>query len=110
MGNFSPNQQHACRFCGYEGATEYVEFRQIVGVFIFYFWKNVKGHLCEACVYEKFRNTTMLTLFFGWWSLISMFITPVFLVNNILYLIDALRGIKRKEQRQTSYRSGNTME
>lgn len=72
-----------CDSCGDTGATKHVAFYQNVGLVIMRQSKTVEGNLCKACIDRVFWRFTLITLVFGWWGLISFFVTPFFLLNNV---------------------------
>lgn len=80
----------ACRACGAFAPTKYVEFHQNIGGFVVRFHKSMKGALCKSCIHRYFWEYTGLTLFAGWWGVISFFVTPVFLVNNVVRYVGCL--------------------
>ena len=51
----------------------------------------VPGNLCRPCISECFWRYTLVNLTLGWWGMISMVLTPIFLVNNAIHYIGALR-------------------
>ena len=48
------------------------------------FHKNIEGELCKTCVHKNFWKMTLTTLLLGWWSVVSLIVTPVFLVLNLM--------------------------
>jgi len=82
-----------CQSCGIEAPVRYVEFRQIIGVFV-WFTKSVKGNLCKPCVHSHFWTTTLATLLLGWWGVLSFVVAPVFIIMNIVEYCSAL-GMSR---------------
>jgi len=71
-------------------ATKYVEFYQNIGALVIRFSKEVKGDLCKRCINKHFWSLTLTTLFLGWWGMISLIVTPFFLLNNIFRYLGAL--------------------
>jgi hypothetical protein len=44
--------------------------------------------MCKPCVHTNFWRFTQMNLMFGWWGAISLFVTPIYLVQNLSnYLI-----------------------
>jgi len=78
-----------CQSCGTAGPTQYVEFKQNVGVIVLRFHRTLKGQLCARCVSEQFRGMTLITLVAGWWGIISFFLTPIVLVGNLVQYLGA---------------------
>jgi hypothetical protein len=73
-----------CQGCGFEVPNRYVEYHQNIGAMVVRFTQRYKGYLCKRCNRKFFWQATLITLFAGWWGLISFFITPVFLLGNLL--------------------------
>jgi hypothetical protein len=79
-----------CQSCGLEAPTKYVEFYQNIGVIVLRFHKQIKGNLCKDCISKHFWPMTMITLFLGWWGVISFFYTLFALPNNIIRYLGSL--------------------
>jgi hypothetical protein len=73
----------SCDVCGRRAPTKYVEFYQNIGMLIMRTSKSVKGELCKECINKHFWEFTLITAVAGWWGLISFFLTPIFLANNV---------------------------
>jgi hypothetical protein len=43
---------------------------------------RVQGPLCSTCFREQFTRLTAINIFLGWWGVISMFVTPAWLLMN----------------------------
>ena len=50
---------------------------------------KVEGELCRPCMVRCFRSYTLTTFFVGWWGVISFFMTPLFLFQNIRQYMSA---------------------
>lgn len=72
-----------CQCCGVEAPTKYVSFHQNIGVLVMRFSKSISGNLCKSCIHNNFWSMTGTTAVLGWWGLISLIVTPFFLLNNI---------------------------
>jgi hypothetical protein len=79
-----------CQLCGGEGPTRYVAFHQNIGAVVRRFQKSTKGDLCKRCIHRTFWKYSAVNLFLGWWGLISVIVTPVFLINNIVRYVACL--------------------
>jgi len=79
-----------CQACGREGPTKHMTFMQNIGVLVIRFPKTVNGHLCKFCIDKYFLKMTLITLFFGWWGVISFFYTLVSLPVNVVNRIRAI--------------------
>ncbi len=79
-----------CQNCGIEAPTKYVAFYQNIGVLIMRFSKSIEGELCKSCIHRYFWSFTGTNLFLGWWGTISLFLTPVFILNNVFRYVTCL--------------------
>jgi hypothetical protein len=73
----------SCDCCRAHAPTKYVEFYQNIGMLVLRTSKTVKGQLCKSCIDRFFWKLTLTTAVLGWWGMISMVLTPIFLANNI---------------------------
>lgn len=98
-----------CQYCGVEAPTKYVDFHQNIGVLFIRFGKSIDGQLCKTCIHHHFWSMTTTTILLGWWGLISFFLTPIFLVNNVVRYLFSLGmepvapGSKPPELNQTVF-------
>ncbi len=72
-----------CQLCKTPVPTCRVEFGMIAGILLFFTWRTTTGHLCKSCVNATFWTYTLITLFFGWWS-IAFFAAPIVLIANLI--------------------------
>ena len=72
-----------CQLCGVEAETRYVAFYQNIGALIMRFHKSLKGELCKKCIHEQFWMFTLVNVTLGWWGVISLIVTPFFIINNV---------------------------
>jgi hypothetical protein len=79
-----------CRACGQTKPTRHVSFYQNIGLLIMRMHKSIDGQLCKSCINHYFWEFTLITLFLGWWGLISFFFTLFILPNNIIYYLTTL--------------------
>lgn len=73
-----------CQSCGIEAPTKYVSYHQNIGALVMRFSKSVQGNLCKNCVHKHFWSLTGTTAVLGWWGMISLIVTPFFLINNVV--------------------------
>jgi len=76
-----------CQSCGREAPTKHVDYYQNIGAIFMRFSKHMGGHFCKDCSNQYFWSFTGITLFLGWWGLISFFYTLFALPNNIINYI-----------------------
>ena len=51
------------------------------------FPKTLAGQLCKPCIKRTFWEYTLISLFLGWWGVISFFTTLVAIPSNIATFI-----------------------
>lgn len=73
----------ACVSCGAADPTHIFEFNEEFGLFYVRLIKTRELELCRRCVGRYFLSAFLNNLFLGWWGLISMFKTPINLIQNI---------------------------
>lgn len=72
-----------CQRCRVIGPLVGVTLKQNIGAFVARYETEVNGFFCRGCTRHYFWELTLMTLFLGWWGLISFFVTPVYLGSNI---------------------------
>jgi hypothetical protein len=72
-----------CQLCGVQAATRHVVFYQNIGALIMRFHKSIEGELCKTCIHEQFWMFTLVNVTLGWWGIISLIVTPFFIINNV---------------------------
>lgn len=79
-----------CENCGIESCTKYVKFYQNIGMIIEREEKIIEGNFCKSCIHKYFWKFSLITLFLGWWGILSFFATIAFLINNIVRYVMCL--------------------
>src|SRR5262245_30525013 len=72
-----------CQACGIEAPTRYVAFYQNIGLLVMRLSKSIEGNLCKSCIHKHFWEFTGTNLILGWWGVISLIVTPFFILNNV---------------------------
>jgi hypothetical protein len=72
-----------CHACGVEAPTKSIEFNYNIGMLIVRIHRSMRGSFCKACIKKYFWECTLINLLAGWWGVISLFVTPVFIIQNI---------------------------
>jgi len=72
-----------CQSCGKIALTKQVSFQQNIGMVILRRYRKVEGWLCAECIEKYFWEMTGKSLLFGWWGIISFFVTPFLLLGNL---------------------------
>jgi len=76
-----------CQSCGLESATKDVTLHQNIGMLMLRRSQTIKGSLCKPCIDSYFWRFTLVNATLGWWGLISLIMTPIFIVNNVFQFI-----------------------
>ncbi len=76
-----------CQECGEERPVKHVTLQQNIGLFVMRFPKTLSGILCRDCIGRNFWSYTLITLFLGWWGVISFFYTLFVLPTNVITYI-----------------------
>lgn len=79
-----------CQKCGIEAPTKYVAMYQNIGVLVMRFSTSVEGNLCKNCIHSTFWTMTGINMTLGWWGMISLVVTPFFIVNNTVRYLGCL--------------------
>lgn len=80
----------SCQICRVDASTKRVVFYQNIGAVFLRFSKTLDARLCQRCIHKNFWKMTGTTLVLGWWGLISLIVTPFFLINNIARYLGSL--------------------
>lgn len=97
VDKYFKRKENTCQMCGGYGPTKYVEFYQNIGALVMRFNKSIKGELCKNCITQTFWRFTLTDLFLGWWGVISFFVTPFYILNNLGRYLMSLRLPKPEE-------------
>jgi len=73
-----------CDGCGLEAPLRHVTYREHVGAIVLRFPTVYQGSYCRKCNSRLFWSSTTTTFFLGWWGVISFFVTPANLLDNII--------------------------
>ncbi len=79
-----------CQNCGRKGQTKYVAFYWNIGMLIVRQSGSIKGYLCKECAKSYFWSYTLTNLV-GWFGVISLMVTPFYILNNFIYYIRTLK-------------------
>jgi len=79
-----------CQLCLVEAPTRRITFFQNIGALVMRFHRSVDAELCKSCIHRHFWKMSGITFFLGWWGVISMIVTPFFLLNNIVRYLGCL--------------------
>lgn len=94
-----------CHICGRTSPLKRVKLLQNIGLFLVRKTRTIEGSLCKECINKYFAQFTITTLLLGWWGVVSFFVTPFYLLNNLKTFLSStkLRSEPRNKNGQELY-------
>ncbi|HEY2462364.1 MAG TPA: hypothetical protein VGI16_16260 [Candidatus Acidoferrum sp.] len=83
-----------CQACGSTRQTAPVKFQRNIGMLVARQTKSIQGNMCKTCAKKYFWDFTGKNLLLGPWGAISLLVTPVYLVTNIVSYTQAMRTLQ----------------
>ncbi len=88
------NTMGRCQVCGNVRPTALVKFDRNIGMLVLRQVRSIRGNMCKTCLGKKFWEFTGLNLLLGPWGVISLIMTPIFLVTNTVAYVSASRKLR----------------
>lgn len=82
-----------CQVCGNTRQTSPVEFQRNIGMIVLRQTRSPRGNMCKTCLSKKYWEFTGLNLLLGPWGVISLIVTPIYLVTNTISYVSASRKL-----------------
>jgi hypothetical protein len=79
-----------CRSCGQFATLREAEFGMNIGLLVARLPRTMHGPMCLPCIHQTFWWYTLITLFLGWWGIISFIVAPFILILNVFHYCRAL--------------------
>ena len=73
-----------CQLCGNMRQTALVQFQRNVGMLVLRQTRTIQANMCKTCVGKTFWKFEGLNLLLGPWGVISLIVTPIYLITNIV--------------------------
>ena len=83
-----------CQVCGNMRATTLAKFDRNIGMLVLRQVRSIQGNMCKTCLGKKFWEFTGLNLLLGPWGVISLIMTPIFLITNTVSYVSASRKLR----------------
>lgn len=83
-----------CQACGSMRPTAHVSFHRNMGMLFIRRTYKIEGNLCKSCIGKRFAEFTIKNLVFGWWGTISLFVTPIYAIQNVASYVSAMRALR----------------
>ena len=71
-----------CTRCGVQAEVDDVTILRVIGMLIAFQWRRAGGAWCKRCIDAEIVPSTLITATVGWLSVVSFFLTPIFLSVN----------------------------
>jgi len=80
-----------CQCCQRVASTRQVTLDRNIGALYMRFHQRIEGQLCRECISKYFWQYTLVNFTLGWWGMISLVLTPIFIIGNTIHYIASLR-------------------
>ena len=88
------NTMGRCQICGSVRQTSQVKFHRNIGMIVLRQTRSVQGAMCKTCLGKKYWEFMGLGLLLGPWGIVSLIVTPIYLVTNTVSYLSALNKLK----------------
>jgi len=82
-----------CQLCGSMRQTARVRYERNIGMLVLRQTRRLEAQMCKTCVNKQFWDFQAKNLLFGPWGMISLILTPVYLVANTVAYTSAKREL-----------------
>jgi len=83
-----------CQVCGSVRQTSSVTFHRNIGMLVVRQTRSIQGNMCKICVGKKFWDFTLKNIEMGLGGVISLLVTPIYLVTNTVSYVTALNKLR----------------
>lgn len=88
------NSMGACQICRNIRQTSPVKFTRNVGMLVARQTKSINANMCKTCLKKNYWEFTGKNLLFGPWGMISLIVTPIYLVTNTVSYVSAMKKLQ----------------
>ena len=82
-----------CQLCRNMRQTARVRYERNIGMLVLRQTRRLEGNLCKTCVTSQFWDFQAKNLLLGPWGMISLILTPVYLIANTVAYTSAKRQL-----------------
>ena len=105
MGTVNPNPVNAasaaapatimgrCQVCGNMRQTSEVKFHHNIGMIVLRQTRSIQGNMCKTCMRSKYWEFMGKNLLLGPWGIISVIVTPIYMVTNTVTYVSGARKL-----------------
>jgi hypothetical protein len=83
-----------CQLCRSMRKTARVKYARNIGMLVLRQTRRLEANLCKSCASKEFWNFQGMNLLLGPWGVISLIITPIYLVTNTVSYVAAQRELQ----------------
>lgn len=83
-----------CQLCGNMRETSPITFHRNIGMLVARQTRRLQGNLCKTCIGKQFWDFTVKNILLGPWGVISLIVTPIYLVTNTIAYISARQKLR----------------
>ena len=83
-----------CQLCRNMRQTAHVKYERNIGMLILRQTRRLEVKMCKTCAGKQFWDFQAKNLLLGPWGMISLIITPVYLVTNTVSYMAARRELE----------------
>lgn len=80
-------QRGTCEICSVYGPVMHASYHQNTGMLVMRRHRQAHGSFCRNCHRRLYARLTGHTALLGWWGMISLVLTPLFILNNTGYFL-----------------------
>jgi hypothetical protein len=92
--NFNPAAMGQCRICGAMRQTTQVTFEHNIGMLVARQTRKLECAMCKTCLSKKYWEFQGKGLLLGPWGVISLIVTPIYLITNTVSYVSASRKLQ----------------
>jgi hypothetical protein len=105
MGTVNPNPMNMagpaspagtigrCQICGNMRQTSLVKFHHNIGMIVLRQTRTIQANMCKTCMRGKYWEFMGKNLFLGPWGIISVIVTPIYMVTNTVTYVSGARKL-----------------
>jgi hypothetical protein len=82
-----------CQVCGNTRQTSQVKFHHNIGMVVLRQTRSIQGNMCKTCMRSKYWEFMGKNLLLGPWGIISIIVTPIYMVTNTVTYVSNARKL-----------------
>jgi hypothetical protein len=82
-----------CQICGNMRQTSQVKFHHNIGMIVLRQTRSIQANMCKTCMRGKFWEFMGKNLLLGPWGVVSVIVTPIYMVTNTVSYVSSARKL-----------------